>query len=399
VVEMGPDERKKMTSYLAARRYRTLPEHCVYGGLFVTSWSDGRACKLRPANPVLQEQPDTIDSVLWGTMDQLSLTLLRDVEGAFESQPVLALAMVRDGIALFHGIHDGKGHSHICSFDPNTFIIGESRNATTTDGQDAVIVNQGWSRTRPWNSTAPLSEEVQRFQHRPRGGYGCSQVDDLCERIRMNPQVDMPMAACIMEYEGKETLITLNAPIEEIRCPGSHLPYQRGRYLAEMAMGGYWYSAARGVGFRAYLKGDHGIDNIWPIRVLGWRLAITDPPDYIYAPSAHSGVKTVTVVGGVANEMHLCTVAPDPYSRGHVVVDPGGTRRIEDRRTLEISPHLMSAVASINGGKRFYEYTAQQDLFLDAQLNANATGVQNMSLQAARATIESVLSPRLGIYF
>jgi len=367
VTNIGPEERGQMQLALAASSYRRVPEHIQYGGKFVSSWLHRDSCTLSPVSEGIDFSPQITQNTYWGEMDDASIAFLRDCELVTPDIPVLALNYAYGNTAHFHGIYKGKSYSCSTEFDPDVQVQYTIEPGMARGGQKVVLAYQGWSLEKRWHGSGPSGSEIESFQNLPNIPYDNSDMERLSKEMEREDRLKVPLLATIMERESKKILV-MSASNMSRDVHVSMLPYERSKMVGNLATGGYWYSALKGVGFRAFIKGHHGFDNLWTGPVMGWRSARVPDPVYEWEPPDGGLVKSLTMIGGIDNEEDISVLNPTEFASAHVYVDTGGMHMVDEVYNLPYSRNLKALITKLNGGGALFTNLNRKAELIDTML-------------------------------
>jgi len=364
---IGAEQRRELARYMAYKQYRSIPEHTLYGGKMMVSWNRFRSATLGTRAPAVEKQTNYDFTTLWGTMCEESLTFLRDVEQRDMKVPVLALNYAGGGMAYYHGVHDGRDYSVTLPFDRDTATRFDVIPAIARGGEAVTCALQGWTEERIWYGTGPDGEEIRRFQHGPETGFRNIDMERAWLDLERQSYTHMPLASTVVQREGQDILYAVEPRLTRA-CPAALLPYNKAKFLASIATGGYWYSALKGVCVRAYLKGHHGLANSWTGPVLGWRMSRTADPSYGWDPPEHGSVRSLTVVGGIDTDEQISVLNPQDYAYAHCYVDRSGMHMVHEMHILESSVENIAMIAKINGGHALFNSAQGEARLIDCAL-------------------------------
>jgi len=369
VEKVGLEERKQFTLYQASKSYRQIPEHMQYGGKFVVSWH------AQTAGTIVSESPSPMPITVapteeyWGKMDEESIEYLKDMEQKYEGIPVLSLNYGIGNRAYFHCVHRGTPYSVSTECDFQASPTKTCLPALASGAVPVMIANQGWTSERRWYGNGPSGLEIESFQFGTEEVFSNIDVESTWTKLETQGMTTVPLAAALRESEAGDELYMI-APKMTRSCNKSLYPYHRARFIANLATGGYWYTALRGVCVRAFLKGHSGSRNSWTGPVLGWRASRSQDPDYTWKPPEHGIIKSLAMVGGIDNDDQIANLNPVEFASGNCYVDREGMHLVAESHTVEYSKENLSLIMKMNGGNLLFNASQGKAQLIDSALPA-----------------------------
>lgn len=304
---------------------------------------------------------------LWGIYDETAMRFLRDLETAHPGMPVLPLVFSEGGRAVYHTIYRGRPITHDRPFDkainrPGTYDMIQIHGSV-----DVVLAIQGFSEHPVWTGAGPTAQELTRYQKAPKEEARSYDAMKMEQWVSREGGANVPIAAHLRQEESGPVMYAIWANAN-LRAPKKFLPYERSKVLATAAMGGYWYSAATGVGFRAFLRGHYGVNNSWTGQCLGWRMTYSGDFEYTWIPPDGGDVKQVFMIGGVVTDDDLAQVNSRPLATGLVYVDSHGSHFCTEVHQLEWTKQNMETIYLANGGRRLFAEAPKEELLIDTML-------------------------------
>jgi len=386
---IGPEHREMIYMYMAGISHRRIPEHTQYGDKFTITWIFRGSGTLvsKPMGPV----PEAVTGrgVLWGSMDYDSLEFLRESEMMHEGIPVLSLNYAYGNVAHFHCVYKGMPYSHSLAYDPVSFLRFTCQTVIGRGGNDLILANQGHTLEKEWFGTGPLPSEIRAFQTRPRGPCQNSMVELAMQQVEKEGSLDVPNAAAKV-VEGGKTTIFLSSHRMKRKVAERMLPFERSKFVGEMAMGGYWYSAVKGVVFRAHLKGHAGLDTGWTGPVLGWRCSRSSDPTYEYEPPDGGQVKYLAMIGGLDREEDIANVVPGSFATGLFYVDRTGMHNFDELIVIEPNLETKGLIQKINNGPTLFNDQGTQALLIDTMLPVPRDDRSSLSVEECVARLRAI---------
>lgn len=315
--------------------------------------------------------------------------MLRTVELDFPDTPVLPIVKIVASTAYYHGIYDGKPLSYKEALSGAELETKSIRHIILPGGMTAIVVNQGVSSQIPWSDAAPTPQEIKTFQLESGPVLHNKAIEDLAQEFESTKTIEVPMLACHTKLGNKETLYYVSSKFTRRRRP-EFLPSEYAKMVGQLAMGGYWYSAVKGVSFRAYMRGLYGQNNIWPVPILGWRMSSTVDPDYRFIPPEGGDLQFLAIVGGVDSEEDLAGVNVSAYSHSVGYVDREGLHLPTRIVKLDYSFEVKSLIQTVNGGSTLFNDTGLEYLFLDARFPAARNDMRDITVEDAVAELEKI---------
>jgi hypothetical protein len=353
VPELGNAEREAMQLYVAYTRHRSFTEHIEYGDSFVISWLDSRAAKVVALDLAGDIHEQELEHVRWGDFSDQGMDTLKRLAMMSPEIPVLALHRYAAGRGMWHAVHEGKSITVCQSVDIDNH---DSDGILSTDasGQDVILALQGFATTYQWHGVGPSADEVNAYQHRSLSLPMPAAIKSTENENITNARVTIPTYSTEVTIDGRRTFVYIAPEIHSLpeNDPflASRLPSLRGQVIAELATGGYWHGALRGVCFRAFLKGHFQNETLWTGAVLGWRFSSTAIPEYRVLETGIRNVRAVHCLDGIDDPDQLSSYNPDMFSAGVKVVT-GGTTVTYDRQ-YRASGALREMIITANMGSR-----------------------------------------------
>jgi len=369
VTEFGPRERRLLAMHDASVAYRSIPEHNLYGGKSVLSWSLKQSCVIGVVAEKVALGPDANIQEYWPDMSDEAVEYLRDLEDKYPDTPVLAFNYASAGTAHYHAVWRGAPYSCSVDFDPETAVPRSHHHIRGRSGANVVLALQGFVKTRQWYGAGPQASEISAFQHADFDVIPNVTVERLWFENTRHTYCKAPMAAALDTRGGCRRLYIADKPLS--RSKNKRLrPYERAKFVLSIATGGYWYSAIKGVCARAFLKGHSGTQTCWTGPVLGWRMSRRPEPIYRWEPPDRDTVASMTVVGGVDSDEHISVVNPQDYANTHVYVDRSGLHVVDETLVQVPDARVLSLIIGANGGHLFFNAHLGKGALIDVDLPA-----------------------------
>lgn len=378
----GPDQRKSIARYNAAISYRKIPEHNLYGGKIVTSWWEGRAASLAVRQPKPDDDSNPENQTFWGGYSEEDIVFLRDLESINEGYPVLSLTWARGNTAYFHCIYRGKSFFQSQCRDIANMTPFSYEPALANGGIPVVLAIASFSTTRDWSGTGPNALEIKTYQHDGKRDHDNVDAQHTWSKVCRQNFASVPLAACMDKRDGRDILYVVD-PKLSYSGPAHTLPYHKAKFLINIATGGYWFTSLGGVAVRAYLRGHYGPDTSWPGQVGGWRMSMSQEPDYSWEPPGNGMVHSITVIHGIDNEEAIGALNPNEVSKGDFILDGNGMRKIEELHRLPITRQSMQLIIDANGGDALYATWESKAQLIDCELPAPSVAASGMTSEAA----------------
>jgi hypothetical protein len=384
ISEFGPEQRRQMSLFYASQAYRSVPEHTQYGGRLNVSWSHATSGVLTPIAESEAPLAETPEGEVWGDMSEESISFLQEVEAENMGVPVLALNYASFGKAYFHGIHNGVDYSASTDFDPETAPRKSVFWSRARGGMAVILANQGWSRERKWYGSGPTGEEIEKFQHMSCDVFPNLVVEDTWKNLEGHSYTEVPWMACKQQSEKGDIIYMISPPMTR-KCKPALIPYNRSKFVTSLATGGYWYSAIKGVSFRAFLKGHCGVENCWTGPVLGWRTARQSEPVYGWSPPEKGNVRSLAMIGGIDNDDVISVLNPQDFASTDCYVDKKGLHVVSEVHKLDANARNVSLILGANGGNCLFNAEQGKAYLIDSAVPAT-------SIRPSSATPEECVS-------
>jgi hypothetical protein len=367
VSSYGPDERGAFARYRAASAYRKIGEHVRYGMKFQLSWADMRAGTLK-----IRVEDAGLDALygsqmLWADLNEESIGLLRSVETESVDSPVLA-GTVYDGTKMhYHCVWHHRAYSHTELIAREALVQMSYHSVLLRGGIGAVVVIPAMSEEAQWAGSGPTKEEIKAFQHFPQPTLPNSQADALLSELDGKESLTVPTLAYCHKGDQGDVLYSCSRPYKK-RSSRTLAPHERSKVIGTLALGGYWYTAMKGVAFRAYLKGHVGVHTSWTGTVLGWRTNSFFDPEYDWEPPRAGGVEYVAMIGGLDSDEEILAVNTDKYSTGKFYVDRDGLHPLARVYQLEPIEEVRNIILTLNRGKSVFCESGLEYQLVDAEV-------------------------------
>jgi hypothetical protein len=378
ISEYGMEERKAYARYNAAKAYRKIGEHVRYGSKFQTNWLDMRAGTLKAvverADIKLREDV----SVQWGILDEDSISMLKDLELRNSDMPVLASTIYDGNKMHYHCVWGRHPYTHVEIISPQSLVEMSSHTVMLQGGVSAIVAITKLSYDRPWSGSGPTKEEIKAFQYYPRPDLPNRQAEGLLRELDGQETLNVPTLAYIGVRENEKTLFSCSRPYKK-RSSRALAPHERSKVIGTLAMGGYWYSALKGVCFRAYLKGHVGTMTSWTGTVLGWRCNVYSDPEYEWEPPTHGNVEYIAMIGGLDSDDDILAVNTDKFSTGKFYVDRDGLHSVDRVCSLELTNEICDLIYNLNSGNALFNKTDLEYQLVDALVPTTGFTTLDMS--------------------
>jgi len=304
-------------------------------------------------------------AVQWGLLDDESMEMLRDLEERYPDVPVLA-STLHDGTKMhYHCVWGRMPYTHIEMLSPYAITEMSSHSVMLRGGTAAIVAITKMSHDRQWEGSGPSREEISAFQHYPRPDLPNRQAEGLLRELDGHESLNVPTLAYVCETESGKTLFSCSRPYKK-RSSRALAPHERSKVVGTLAMGGYWYSALKGVCFRAYLKGHSGTQTAWTGTVLGWRCNAYSDPEYEWEPPSHGNVEYIAMIGGLDSDDDIISVNTDKFSTGRFYVDRTGLHSLDRVCALDLSNEVCDLIYNLNGGHALFNDTGLEYQLVDA---------------------------------
>lgn len=388
----GHEERVSMQKYYAMRNYRAFIEHVVYGSSFVVNWIHKKSAKLSVTTVPLPESENVRRTVRFGSYDHDSIKFLIEMQARYPEKIVLSLHKALDSFGVFHAVH--KGIPYTISRE----MVLEERTLTAhTDSFDNrfLLAVQGLSEVPTWSGSAPSRDDVMRYVN---GGTGYQMSPTMASLERENVQRDRvtcPTYSAEIEYNGELTLVHTSPSVlnfhDNIEQHRPNIPYMRSRVIAELALGGYWFSNVRGVEFRAGLRGHWYRNTTWTGATIGWHASATNEPNYIQPHFSIKGLRGILMINGLetGNELSQLDISID--SVGFRLVSESSTRNYA--AAYKLNPSHAPLFLAANAGSR--HPIPQESTGILTVPYVATPGFPHISPEEAKAQLVRVLSGEL----
>jgi hypothetical protein len=244
-------------------------------------------------------------------------------------------------------------------------------------GQEVLLAMQGFDDSPSFLTSEPTSGEVLAYQTEdpslpPMPGLVWSVHDQSQRECRVKSAT-----YCTVTTVKDEPMLFYCEPQRiQTTAPGvhdEHEGYKRGKVISDLATGGYWNSALRGVCFRAWMRRHVSGETVWTGGVIGWRLSATSIPTYHAPVAPRTGVKDIIIGSGIDTPDQLTEYNPDFYAQGVKFVSQSATETY--RRAVHVPGSKRHLLVSMNYGQRFHNHNGFCQ-FMNTQLGPpNVDGI------------------------